>query len=42
LADQTEQQLSRLDPSGCQLSADIRIFTAWLPEALGTDPLSYV
>jgi len=29
-ADEAEQQLSRLAPSGCQLSADIRIFGAGL------------
>ena len=29
-ADEAEQQLSRLAPSGCQLSADVRIFGAGL------------
>jgi len=41
-ADEAEQQLSRLAPSGCQLSADIRIFRAGLLEAHGTVPLKYV
>jgi len=41
-ADETEQQLSRLAPSGCQLSADIRIFEAGLPETPGTDNIRYV
>jgi len=39
-ADEAEQQLSRLAPSGCQLSADIRIFKAGLPETPDKDPLS--
>jgi len=37
-ADEAEQQLSRLAPSGCQLSADIRIFGAGLGKALGRYP----
>jgi len=37
-ADEAEQQLSRLAPSGYELSADVRIFGAGLPEALGMDP----
>ena len=41
-ADEAEQQFSRLAPSGCQLSADVRMFGAGLPEAPGTDHLSYV
>jgi len=40
-ADETEQQLSRLAPSGCQLSADVCIFTAGLPDAPGTNLLSH-
>jgi len=41
-ADEAEQQLSRLALSACELSADVRIFKAGLPEAPGTDPLTYV
>ena len=41
-ADESEQQLSRLALYGCQLSADVSIFRAWLPEAPFTDHLSYV
>jgi len=37
-ADEAEQQLSRLAPSGCQLSADLAIFGAGLLDAPGTDP----
>ena len=37
-ADEAEQQLSRLAPPGCQLSADVRIFGTGLPEDHGTDP----
>ena len=37
-ADESEQQLSRIAPSGCQLSADVRIFGAGRREAPGTDP----
>jgi len=37
-----EQELSRLAPSGCELSTGVRIFGSGLPEAPGTDPLSYV
>jgi len=32
-ADEAEQQLCRIDPSGCKLPADVRIFAAGLPEA---------
>jgi len=35
-ADYAEQQLSRLAPSAYQLSAQVRIFEAGLPEATGT------
>jgi len=41
-ADESEQHLSRLALSGCELSADVRIFVAALPEAPCTDHLSYV
>jgi len=41
-ADEAEQQLSRLAPSACELSADVRILGAGLPEAPGTDPQSYI
>jgi len=41
-ADEAEQQLSMLALSACGLSADIRIFRAWLPDARCTDPQSYV
>jgi len=41
-ADEAEQQLSRLALSGCELSADVRIFRAELTEAPYTDNLSYV
>jgi len=41
-ADGVEQLLSRLAPSGCDLSADVRIFGAGMPEVPGTDPLRYV
>jgi len=41
-ADEAEQQLSRLVLSVCELSADICIFGAGLPEPPGTDHLSYV
>jgi len=41
-ADEAEQQLSRLALSGGELSADVRIFRAGLPEAPGMDHLSYV
>ena len=41
-ADEDEQQLSRLALSGCQLYADVRILGEGLPEAPGTDHLSYV
>jgi len=33
-ADEAEQQLSMLALSGCELSADVRIFRAGLPESL--------
>jgi len=40
-ADKAEQQLSRLAPSGCQLSADVRIYGAELGKEPGTDlPIS--
>jgi len=38
---EAEQQVSRLFSSGCELSADVRIFGAGLPEEPDTDPLSY-
>jgi len=41
-ADEAEQQLSRLALSGCELSADVRIFRAGLPEAPCTDAQIYV
>ena len=41
-ADEAEQQLSRLVLSGCELSADVRILGAGLPEAPGMQHLSYV
>ena len=41
-ADEAEQQLSRLAFSACELSADVRVFRAGLPEAPLTDHLSYV
>jgi len=41
-ADEAEQQLSRLALSGCELSADVRIFRGGLLEAPCTDPLIYV
>jgi len=41
-ADEAEQQLSRLAPSGSQLSADVRIFGVGLPDDPKKDPLSYV
>jgi len=41
-ANQAEQQLSRLAPSGCQLSGHIRIFGAGQMEAPGTDTLRYI
>ena len=41
-ADEAEQQLYRLALSGCQLSADVRIFGAGLTEESGTDHLSHV
>ena len=37
-ADEAEQQLSRLAPSGCQLSADVHIFRAGLRKEHGRDP----
>jgi len=36
--DEAEQQLSRLALSGCELSADVRIFGAGLLNVNGTDP----
>jgi len=41
-ADEAEQHFSRLAFSGCELSADVRIFEACLTEAPVTDPESYV
>ena len=41
-ADEAEQQFSRLALSGCELSADVCILGAGLPEAPFTDPLRYV
>jgi len=41
-ADEAEQQLSRLALSGCEISADVRILGAGLPEAHGTDHLRQV
>ena len=41
-ADEAEQQLSRLALSACELSADVCILGAVLPEAPGTDPINYV
>ena len=40
--DEAEQQFSRLAVSACEVSAYVRIFGAGLPEAPGTDHLSYV
>ena len=40
-ADEAEQELSRLAPSGCELSAEVRIFVAGLHEAPGTDTITY-
>jgi len=36
-ADEAEQQLSRIPPSGCHLSADVRIFGARLRKEPGRD-----
>jgi len=41
-AEEAEQEFSSLALSGCELSADVRIFRAGLREAPGTDHLSYV
>ena len=41
-ADEAEQQLSRLALSGCELSPDVRILGAELPQAPCTDPQIYV
>ena len=41
-ADEVEQQLYRLATSGCELSADVRIFRVGVSEAPGTDHRSYV
>jgi len=41
-ADEAEQQLSRLALSACELSADVRIFIARLPDDPCTDDQSYV
>jgi len=40
-ADKVEQQLSRLAPSACQLSADFRFFRAELLESTCVDHQSY-
>jgi len=40
--DEAEQQLSSLAPSGCELSADVRIFGAGLQKEPDSDPLRYV
>jgi len=37
--DEAEQQLPTLALSGCELSADVRIFGAGMTEAPGMDPL---
>ena len=37
--DEAEQQLSRLVPSGCELSRDVRIFGAGVRKEPGRDPL---
>ena len=41
-ADEAEQQLSRLALSACELSADLRLYRAGLPETHGTDTQSYI
>jgi len=41
-ADEAEQQLSRLALSGCELSADVRIFRAGVVEAPYSDAQRYV
>ena len=41
-ADESEEKLSRLALSICELSADVRNFGAGMPEVPGTDPLRYV
>jgi len=38
-ADEAEQQLSRLAPSACQLTADVRVFGAGLQKEPGRNPL---
>jgi len=40
-ADEAEQQLCRLALSGCELSADVRISEAKLPEAPDTEAQIY-
>jgi len=37
-AEEAEQQLARLAPSGCELSGDFCIFEAGLPEAASKEP----
>jgi len=37
-ADEAEQQLSRLAPSACELSADIHVFRVGMLEVPGRDP----
>ena len=41
-ADEAEQQLSRLAPSGCHLSGDVRIFGEGMLEKCGRDTLCYI
>jgi len=41
-ADEAEHQFCRLALSGCELSADVRILGAGLPEAPGKENQSYV
>jgi len=41
-ADETEQQISKLALSACELSADVSIFVVGLPEEPRTDDISYV
>jgi len=41
-ADEAEQQLCRLALSACELSADVRILGAGMPEAPGTEAQIHV
>ena len=41
-ADEGEQQLSRLAPSGCELSSDVSIFEAGVLEAPNRESAGYV